>query len=153
MVFQGDEQRCDVVVPSPQQPPWETTMKNSATDTSKPETESVQTFPAIPPEKAVSRDLQASTPTPSSSRVSDTKGGLPPESLSLGLRSQCLWLRGIRCLIEVTQERSSTDEAYLSIESIPEVSRRHVTPTLSGTPTDSFKSDPLVFLTCALMSW
>ena len=151
-MYQGDGRRCNVAVPSPQPPPRETTMKNSATDTSKPETESVQTFPTIPPGKAVSPDLRPPTSTPSS-RVSDTKGGLPPESLSLGLRSQCLWLRGIRCLIEVTQERSSTDEAYLSIESIPEVSRRHVTPTLSGTPTDSFKSDPLVFLTCALMSW
>ena len=87
MVFQGDEQRCNVAVPSLQQPPWETTMKNSTTDTSKPETESVQTFPAVPPGKAVSRDLQPSTLTPSSSRVSDTKGGLPTESLSLGLKS------------------------------------------------------------------
>ena len=87
MVFQGDEQRCNVAVPSLQQLPWETTMKNSATDTSKPDTESGQTFPAVPPGKAVSRDLQPSTATPSSSRVSDTKGGLPPGSLSLGSRS------------------------------------------------------------------
>ena len=84
MTFQGEEHCHDVATTPPQQLLRETTTKISVTDVS--ELENAQTFSAVPP-RVVSLDLQASASTFFSSCVSDTKGGLPSDSLSLEIRS------------------------------------------------------------------